>query len=58
MFFFSAAQRKYFVANEQDIKELSLSKIIIIDTEYVKYFLSKQTEPKYNWPGWKFGDKL
>jgi hypothetical protein len=32
MFFFTAAQRKYFVANEQDIEELSIRKIIIIDT--------------------------
>jgi hypothetical protein len=32
MFFFTAAQRKYFVANEQDIEELSIRKIIILDT--------------------------
>ena len=32
MFFFTDAQRKYFVANEQDIEELSIRKIIIIDT--------------------------
>jgi len=32
MFFFTAAQRKYFVPNEQDIEELSIRKIIIIDT--------------------------
>jgi hypothetical protein len=25
MFFFTAAQRKYFIANEQDIEELSIS---------------------------------
>lgn len=32
MFFFTAAQRKDFVANEQDIEELSIRQIIIIDT--------------------------
>jgi len=32
MFFFTAAQRKYFVANEQDIEKLSVRKIRIIDT--------------------------
>jgi hypothetical protein len=32
MFFFTDTQRKYFVANEQDIEELSIRKIIIIDT--------------------------
>ena len=32
MFFFTGVQRKYFVANEQDIEELSIRKIIIIDT--------------------------
>jgi len=32
MFFFTAAQkRKYFVANEQYIEELSIRKIIILD---------------------------
>ncbi|KAK9167017.1 hypothetical protein Scep_002208 [Stephania cephalantha] len=30
--FFTDAQRKYFVANKQDIEELSIRKIIIIDT--------------------------
>ena len=32
MFFFTDAQRKNFVVNEQDIEELSIRKIIIIDT--------------------------
>jgi hypothetical protein len=32
MFFFTDAQRKYFVANEQDIEELSIRKIRIMDT--------------------------
>jgi hypothetical protein len=32
MFFFTDTQRKYFVVNEQDIEELSIRKIIIIDT--------------------------
>ena len=32
MFFFTDAQRKFFVANEQDIEELSIRKIIILDT--------------------------
>jgi hypothetical protein len=32
MFFFTDAQRKYFVANEQDIEKLSIRKIRIIDT--------------------------
>jgi hypothetical protein len=32
MFFFTAAERKYFVVNEHDIEELSIRKIIIIDT--------------------------
>jgi hypothetical protein len=32
MFFFTTIQRKYFVANEQDNKELSIYKIIILDT--------------------------
>ena len=31
-FFLADAQRKYFVVNEQDIEELSICKIIIIDT--------------------------
>ena len=30
--FFIDAQKEYFVANEQDIEELSIRKIIIIDT--------------------------
>ena len=34
MFFFTAAQRKYFVANEKNIEELSIRKIIIIDTDF------------------------
>jgi hypothetical protein len=32
MFFFAAAQRKFCVANEQDIEELSIRKIKILDT--------------------------
>jgi hypothetical protein len=32
MFFFTTIKRKYFVANEQDNKELSIYKIIILDT--------------------------
>ena len=32
MFFLTIAKRKDFVANEQDIEELSIRKIIIIDT--------------------------
>jgi len=32
MFFFTTAKIEYFVANEQDIEELSIRKIIIIDT--------------------------
>ena len=32
MFFFTDAQRKNFVVNEQDIEELSIRKIRIIDT--------------------------
>jgi len=32
MFFFADTKRKYFVVNEQDIEELSIRKIIIIDT--------------------------
>jgi hypothetical protein len=30
--FFTAAQSPFFVANEQDIQELSIQKIVIIDT--------------------------
>jgi len=29
---FTAAQRKYFLGNEQDIEELCIGKIIILDT--------------------------
>ena len=36
MFFFTAAQRKYFVANEQDIEELSIRIIIIFETFHIK----------------------
>ena len=32
MFFFTDAQRKYLVADERDMEELSICKIIIIDT--------------------------
>ena len=32
MFFLTIAKRKDFVANEQDIEELSIRKIIIMDT--------------------------
>ena len=58
MFFFTAAQRKYFVANEQDIEELSIRKIIIIDTglfhikrESLTAFLGIAPPPcSHGWP--------
>ena len=58
MFFFTATQRKYFVANEQDIEELSIRKIIIIDTglfhikrESLTAFLGITPPPcSHGWP--------
>ena len=53
MFFFTFvdAQRKYFVANEQDIEELSIRKIIIIDTGlfHIKRESFVTIEPEVMW---------
>ena len=55
MFFFTFidiyAQRKYFVANEQDIEELSIRKIIIIDTGlfHIKGESFVTIEPEVMW---------
>ena len=51
MFFFTDAQRKYFVANEQDIQELAICEIIIIDTGlfHIKRESFVTVEPEVAW---------
>ena len=51
MFFFTDARRKYFVANEQGSEELSICKIIIIDTGlfHIKRESFVTIEPEVIW---------